>query len=109
MKQTNNTHRRFSVKYFLIIAALVISVTQIGWMYHEDQQYVPVRIHAGDTVWNIAATAADGRNDVRDVVDGIIKVNNLSNNDDIYPGQVLKIPVPDARLDSVKAKFDVQS
>ena len=41
----------------------------------------------------MASAAADSRTDIRDVVDGILKVNHLSNNDDIYPGQILQIPV----------------
>ena len=68
---------RFSLKYILILAAAVILLTQSGWMTQKDVHYVPVRIHKGDTVWDIAATAAGDSEDVRHIVWDIVKTNNL--------------------------------
>ena len=107
MKKTNKQPLA-NLKYFFILAALVVSITQLGWIFHDNSQYVPVRVHTGDTVWNMASAAADSRTDIRDVVDGILKVNHLSNNDDIYPGQILQIPVYDSSIEKVKSHFDVQ-
>lgn len=46
----------------------------------------------GDNVWDIAE-ALDAQKDTRQVVYDIYKLNNLSDNDTIYPGQVLKLPI----------------
>ncbi|MCI1822184.1 MAG: LysM peptidoglycan-binding domain-containing protein [Megasphaera sp.] len=103
-----NQHPLINLKYFFVLTALIVSITQLGWIFHDNAQYIPVRVHTGDTVWNIASAAVDSGTDVRDVVDGILKVNHLSNNDDIYPGQILQIPVHDSSIETVKSHFDVQ-
>lgn len=55
--------------------------------------YQLVRVAGGDTVWSIAARAAGEKDDIRNVVVAIKKVNNLDNNVRIHPGQTLKVPV----------------
>lgn len=98
---------RFSLKYILILAAAVILLTQSGWMTQKDVHYVPVRIHKGDTVWDIAATAAGDSEDVRHIVWDIVKTNNLPDDQQIHPGQVLQIPLSTAARHRLQNKFDV--
>lgn len=92
-------------KYFLLLSILVLSFTQLGWMYRDDTVIVPIRVEKGETLWHIAAVAADDNTDVRNVIDSILKTNKLANNDDIYPGQVLQVPVSTERVNLVKASF----
>jgi nucleoid-associated protein YgaU len=49
-----------------------------------------VVVEPGDTLWSIAASAADG-DDVRDVVDRIQELNRLEGSG-LVPGQVLLLP-----------------
>ncbi len=55
--------------------------------------YRLVQVAGGDTVWSIAARAAGEKDDIRNIVVAIKKANNLDNNVQIHPGQVLKVPV----------------
>lgn len=46
----------------------------------------------GDNVWDIAE-AMNANKDTRQVVYDIYKLNNISDKDTIYPGQILKLPI----------------
>ena len=70
------------------------SLTQIGWMNNQtDKEFVSVTVHQGDTLWKIASASTADNKDVRSTVYAIVDANNLGHNQDIYPGQVLKVPV----------------
>lgn len=55
-------------------------------------QYQLVKVSSGDTVWSIAARTVGEKEDIRNVIVAIKKANNLDNNVQIQPGQVLKVP-----------------
>ena len=56
-------------------------------------QEISCRVSAGDTLWTIAGQITQPGEDVRDKVIAIRKLNELSANQTIQPGQVIKIPV----------------
>lgn len=56
-------------------------------------QYQFVKVSSGDTVWSIAARNTGEKDDIRNIVVAIKKANALDNHVQIYPGQVLKVPV----------------
>ncbi len=56
------------------------------------QQPLRVTVHAGDTLWGIAA-AHDRGGDVRDAVDRIVSLNHLAGAS-ITPGEDLLLPAP---------------
>lgn len=106
MKRTMAMKRRSNYTWIIrLIAALAVVIaacTQMGMVYHTDETYISVKIHSGDTVWQIASAAASPETDVRDVVDEIMDINHIRHSDDIYPGQVLQVPVESSRADTVK-------
>ncbi|WP_094604934.1 LysM domain-containing protein [Sporomusa silvacetica] len=55
----------------------------------DDTVYVKPR----DTVWQIAAKYTTDKDDVKEVIYEIWRINKLDNNASVYPGQVLKVPV----------------
>lgn len=57
-----------------------------------DQSYLEFTVTSGDTLWEIASDHNYYNEDVRQVVYNIKKLNQM-NTSDIYPGQVLIIPV----------------
>ena len=59
-----------------------------------------VTVHTGDTLWNIAANWSGKDEDVREVIDRIQQVNQLSNTD-LYVGQKLIIPIRRGVADTV--------
>lgn len=77
----------------LILGILAIVATQLGWSYQAEPAYAVVRVQAGDTIWHLASQAAPQEEDVRYVVHDIMKSNHLRENEDIYPGQTIKVPV----------------
>lgn len=80
-------------KYIFACLIFALASTQLGWIYHEEAEYVTIRVQTGDTLWQLAAATADTDTDIRYTIHTIINDNHLANNEDIYPGQVLQIPV----------------
>lgn len=86
----------------LIKIAMVVMVLFYAWSAgagvdasgsSTDGQYQLVKVASGDTVWSIAARNVGEKEDIRNIVVAIKKANNLDNNVQIHPGQVLKVPV----------------
>lgn len=51
-----------------------------------------IRVYTGDTLWDIAARHTEEDEDIREVIFRIAEVNRLDNKN-LYPGQILQIPV----------------
>lgn len=62
-------------------------------VFSKTIEYQNIYVKPGDSVWSIAANYCTPKDDIRNVVLDIKKVNGLSNNVQIYPGQSLKVPV----------------
>lgn len=92
MKKKKSLRQRL-VGYVVLLGLLAIAGTQLGWVYHEDAEYAPVQVQHGDTIWDLASRSTDDETDIRHVVCDIIEVNHLSDSQDIYPGQIIKVPV----------------
>ena len=93
-KTKKSNGRLQNIRFILIAVILVASLTQIGWMNNQtDKEFVSVKVHQGDTLWKIASASTADSKDVRSTVYAIVDANNLGHNQDIYPGQVLKVPV----------------
>ncbi|WP_371369144.1 Cell division suppressor protein YneA [Sporomusa rhizae] len=88
---------------FILVAVSVIFVLFIwnsfsfvsanGDVYSKPINYTSIYVKSGDSVWSIAAAYSTPKDDIRDVVSAIIKINGLNKNVQITPGQELKIPV----------------
>lgn len=50
-------------------------------------------VQSGDNLWNIAEQTGFEQMDVRDIIERIKELNNMQSVD-IYPGDLIKIPVP---------------
>jgi LysM repeat protein len=53
---------------------------------------LPVTVHAGDTLWSIAANYAEDGSDVRAYVREIAALNEIKGNT-IYAGHIILVPV----------------
>ena len=77
----------------LALVILAITPLAISFAFTDSTTYTTVYVKPGDTVWQIAAKYTTGKDDVREVIYEIRKINKLDNNASVYPGQVLKVPV----------------
>lgn len=100
----NNKKKRYRIKnrfrfVVFIIAVMLVSVSGINTILGINeaasltvQDFLSVEISAGDTLWNIANEYMPSDMDTRRAVHKICVANNISA-DEIYPGQILLIPV----------------
>ncbi len=56
------------------------------------REYIEITVESGDTLWNIASEYMSADNDVRHAIYTLCEINDISSGD-IYPGQVLTVPV----------------
>lgn len=81
----------------LIIAAAIAAVLGAGAGIADNvTQPMPTTVHVvaeNETLWDIASARTSNNEDVRLVIDKIIKINKLAPNTHIKPGQRLIIPV----------------
>ncbi|VBB07423.1 Hypothetical protein LUCI_2672 [Lucifera butyrica] len=61
--------------------------------YFAADRFTVVPVGAGDTVWNIAAKYVTNKDDIRELTTAIKQINHLNTNAQIYPGQMLKVPI----------------
>ena len=59
----------------------------------EETLYEYVIIKSGDTLWGIASEYADPSRDIRKSIKDICDINDVKPGN-IYPGQVIKVPIP---------------
>lgn len=98
LKRKNNRSTKF---YIIIVAILTISIFLINnsrpltadakEKKTSTKEYVVV-VEDGDTLWNIASDYKPHKYDIREFIDIIIECNNLNQDGNIYPGEVIKIP-----------------
>lgn len=77
----------------LIIALWSITPLASSNPYLDVGTYAHIYVKSGDTVWSIATKYVTDKNDIRDLTQAIKQVNGLNNNTQIFPGQVLKVPM----------------
>ncbi len=109
MKKQRHGIRHFSLYFILAVSILAIASTQLGWIYHDEPSYITVQVQSGDTIWNLASETANSQTDIRYTVHEIIEINHLKNNQDIYPGQQLQIPVAAGQERLVKDRLSLQA
>ena len=95
------THRIKSRTRFIIFVVL-LTVFAVGLVntvlghYNASsltvREYVNITVQSGDTLWNIASEYMSADTDVRHAVYTLCEINDIDSGD-IYPGQVLTVPV----------------
>lgn len=93
-------NQKFVIKFCLGLLLLsVISldfdihIMQAQNTFHTSKPYQEVHVLAGDTVWSIASKYVSNKDDIRELIMAIRQINGLAINAEIYPGQVIKVPV----------------
>lgn len=91
-----------------ILFGMVIGIALYSYMPHlfasePVYKYYNVTVASGDTLWSIAARNSGANADIQEEIFKICKANELKNKE-IYPGQVLRIPVKVEAKDYMLAK-----
>lgn len=87
-------YMKYVIYFSLSVLISVFLITNI--VMAEDQltadEYIEIKVEAGDTLWTIAKPYYDGKSDYREYLYNIRELNNLDQGV-IYPGQTIKIPL----------------
>ncbi|OPJ57163.1 cell division suppressor protein YneA [Alkalithermobacter paradoxus] len=80
--------------YVCIILLMLLFIVNPFNLRKEDieLEFVEIQIQSGDTLWNIAREYINEKEDIRNYIYEIQKLNNL-NEPYIYPGKVILIPI----------------
>lgn len=85
---------RFILLSLVVLTIVIYSLFSIlspSQVKGESESYY-FTVLKGDTIWSIAELI-EGPKDIREKVFDIYQLNNLSPNENIYPGQVILLPV----------------
>ena len=94
----------------LLIAVIIVFVALMGYISVQDNNvtdsglaysaqaaeetlYKNVIVKSGDTLWGIADKYSDPSKDIRKNIRDICEINDVKPGN-IYPGQVIKVPIP---------------
>lgn len=84
---------RILLVFSLIVALWSIAPLASSNGYMDVSRYETRQVKSGDSVWNIAAKYVTNKDDIRELTQAINQLNGLQKNSQIFPGQVLKIPI----------------
>ncbi|MEN6413101.1 MAG: LysM domain-containing protein [Veillonellales bacterium] len=85
--------RKITLVLSLVLVVLTVTPLAISRAFVDTTTYETVYVNPGDTVWQIAAKYTTPKDDIREVVFEIRRINKLDNNAKVYPGQTLRVPV----------------
>ncbi|MBP2634019.1 MAG: Peptidoglycan-binding lysin protein [Firmicutes bacterium] len=77
--------------FSIIVGAFVSTSTSNAYLH--TTLYEVVIVEQGDDVWNIAKKYVSDKEDIREFISVINKINNLDKNSRVFPGQELRIPI----------------
>jgi LysM repeat protein len=82
------------ILFLLLILRLSDNNVVSSNQYLTTNTHQIVTVTSGDSVWSIATKYVSDKDDIRDFIAAIKHINHLDNNVQIFPGQFLKIPLP---------------
>ncbi len=91
---SKSDYRRRRLRLIPIIGIMLFIMMGMNFAPTAKTTYVvreEYHVKNGDTLWNIASSFADEKDDLRMIVDSIVEENQLKNSADIHPGDVLQI------------------
>ncbi|MDP4182768.1 MAG: LysM peptidoglycan-binding domain-containing protein [Bacillota bacterium] len=85
--------KRFFTFLFLIFSIMITFIfADISYGYKE-KEYKAIEVRYGDTLWDIA-NRYKGDSEIREYLFEIKKINNIDSSN-IFPGDIIKIPLCD--------------
>jgi nucleoid-associated protein YgaU len=79
--------------FVYVIVAVLMAICLWNMANQEDFATKEYIVTQGDTIWSIADNHCDAGTDIRKTVYTIYDINRINQNEDIYPGQAILIPV----------------
>lgn len=76
----------------ILISIFVLPVKPAILKAHTPVEYIAVIVEDGDSLWKIAERYIDEQRDIRQYISVILE-HNQKRSAEIYPGEVLKIPL----------------
>lgn len=93
---SKSEYRRRRLRLIPIMALILLMTLGMNFAPSAKATYFvceDYHVQSGDTLWNIAASYADDKDDLRMIVDSIVEENQLKDSADIHPGDVLQIVI----------------
>lgn len=81
------------MKWTSLFMAILVTFgvwTSVNNEGYETKEYI---VQQGDTLWSVVSNESDISGDIREAVYDTYRLNNIAQNEDIYAGQVILIPV----------------
>ncbi|MBQ0004258.1 MAG: LysM peptidoglycan-binding domain-containing protein [Clostridiales bacterium] len=87
---------RFFIFVLLVTMTLVFGIVSLCSNTTEAASvntFAQVTVQSDDTLWTIASEYVDDSMDIRDYIDEIREINDIGNNESIYVGEQIFVPI----------------
>lgn len=89
------------IRFFIFICICVFTLAFVGYtIINADSAqaasvntYKQVVIHENESLWNSASEYCPNNMDMRDYIDDICEINDITSNDVFQPGDVVFVPI----------------
>lgn len=84
--------------WFILLFTAIVLLYNNDWISSSNQYltvntYQMINVSSGDSLWTISSKYVTEKDDIRNLIIAIKCINQLDNNTQIHPGQILKIPI----------------
>ncbi len=90
---------RMKWKKILAVIAIPVAIAAGTYAYEPPAELIEYHVEAdkGDTIWSLCARVASDRDDLSELVFETMRENNISQPEDLQPGQLIIIHVNEVK------------
>ncbi len=90
---------RMKWKKILAVIAIPVAIAAGTYAYEPPAELIEYHVEAdrGDTIWSLCARVASDRDDLSELVFETMRENNISQPEDLQPGQLIIIHVKEVK------------
>lgn len=90
---------RMKWKKILAVIAIPVAIAAGTYAYEPPAELIEYHVEAdrGDTIWSLCAMVASDRDDLSELVFETMRENNISQPEDLQPGQLIIIHVKEVK------------
>lgn len=90
---------RMKWEKILAVIAIPVAIAAGTYAYEPPAELIEYHVEAdrGDTIWSLCASVASDRDDLSELVFETMRENNISQPEDLQPGQLIIIHVKEVK------------
>ena len=101
---------QFNITVSVAVVVIIMTMTLANHLFDKFNDLngtnlppvISYKISSGDTLWSLTSRTITEEEDLRDKIISIRKINGLAANQQLYPGQIIQIPVNQSTIENFR-------